>query len=175
MRWPNKEERENWEIGQFIAHYQKATGSTGFSIHTNREKPDYVLISDATQEKIGVELTSVYLSDTSVPDNHMPLSMKKKPNKEIPYNPDDVELYQERVLKAIESKDDKALKGYSRDHPLVLSIYINEYIAIHIEHEDWTAFFERSGFHVKNTIFKAILLWPLPGDSQYLMRETDTP
>jgi hypothetical protein len=170
MKWPNKEERESWEIEKFIRHYEAATLNTQLRIFLKAERPDYVLVSDQTKEKLGVELTSVYLSDKSVPDNHIPLFEGLKPN---PCNPEEVERYQTRVLEAIKNKDEKARSGYSREYPLVLSVYINEYLGLHIEQEEWEEFFSENGFRVEATIFTAILLWPLPDDEEFIMSKSN--
>ena len=169
MKWPSKEDREHWEINQFIHHYERATSEPGLRILSKGERPDYVLVSGSLEStKYGVELTSVYNDDRSVPDNHIPPQAEVK---NISYLPSDVENYQIRVLDAIKTKDKKARGGYSTEHPLLLSIYINEYLAIHITLEEWRTFFKENNFNIETTVFKAIVLWPLPDNHEFLLSE----
>jgi hypothetical protein len=65
--WPNKNEREEYEIYNFIEHYKKLPQRI-----EKREKPDYFAKIQNRDVCFGVELTSVYLSDRSVPDEHIP-------------------------------------------------------------------------------------------------------
>ncbi|MCB1668351.1 MAG: hypothetical protein R3E73_13590 [Porticoccaceae bacterium] len=166
VNWPSKQERENWEIEQFIRHYERATSNIGLRVYLKSERPDYGLVSDILDKKYGVELTSVYQYDRSVPDNHIPL---QNDFKDIPYVSDDVERYLLRVLDAIQIKDKKARSGYSTEYPLLLSVYINEYLAIHIDSEQWSEFFLANNFRVEDSAFQAILLWPLPGDHELIL------
>jgi hypothetical protein len=81
--WPLKAEREDYEIRGFIHHYVRLPHRRRLEVVERREKPDFFLRDLATGEHLGVELTSVYLSDRSVPDQHIPplrrRSQKYKP------------------------------------------------------------------------------------------------
>jgi hypothetical protein len=67
MNWPNKGEREKYEIEKFIESYKPRN----FEIIKKDECPDYIVRDIKTGELFGVELTSVYLTDRSVPDEHI--------------------------------------------------------------------------------------------------------
>jgi hypothetical protein len=72
-----------------------------FLVHSKQEKPDYFLKDSMTGEIFGVELTSVYLHDRSVPDGHM------KPINgwvDISYGPAAIEIYNSRLIATTESK-----------------------------------------------------------------------
>jgi len=131
--WPKKTEREEFEIAKFISAYARLSKGRRFVVHSKQETPDYFLKDSATGEIFGVELTSVYLNDRSVPDEHM------KPVNglvEVPYDPDAIELYNSRLIASVESKVQKSRKHFNTSHPLILAIYINEYISIHLENSD---------------------------------------
>ncbi len=88
MNWPNKDECEGYEIQTFIDHYKRLPSRIEFIVIEKREKPDYFVKDKNKEEYYGVELTSVYLSDTSVRDNHIPtLNEKGIP---IPFNRDEL-------------------------------------------------------------------------------------
>ena len=128
--WPRKTEREKFEISKFISAYARLSNGRSFVVHSKQETPDYFLKDSTTGEIFGVELTSVYLDDRSVPDEHM------KPINgfvEIPYDPSTIELHNSRLIATVESKVQKARKHFDTSYPLVLAIYINEYISIYLE------------------------------------------
>ena len=91
--------------------------------------PDYVVEDAKTGEYFGVELVSVYLDDQSVPDVHIKSSREMVP---IPYDKDEVENYKGRLVRAIREKIEKAI-SYDKRYPLILSVYVNEYIGIHMD------------------------------------------
>lgn len=157
--WPKKDEREKLEIDGFIEAYKELINGRRLIVESKREKPDYFLKDPLTDEIIGVELTSVYLSDRSVPDEHM----KVRPTgTEIPYEPQAIEDYKERILEKIEEKVQKAQKGYDTTHRLILAIYPNEYLVIHIDPEDWARFVEENNCFFDNiSPFSEVVLWSL--------------
>ncbi len=138
MNWPNKDEREGYEIQTFIDHYKRLPSRIEFIVIEKREKPDYFVKDKNKEEYYGVELTSVYLSDTSVRDNHIPtLNEKGIP---IPFNRDEIEKYKNRIINSIRDKVQKASTLYDRRYRLILSIYVNEYIEIFMDRNEWSAF-----------------------------------
>ena len=70
--WPRKAERELSEIEGFIQAYGRLTSGRHFEIVDESEKPDYIVKDTSTGKIFGVELTSVYMDDRSVPDEHIP-------------------------------------------------------------------------------------------------------
>jgi hypothetical protein len=131
--WPKKTEREGFEISKFISAYARLPKGRSFVVHSKQETPDYFLKDSTTGEIFGVELTSVYVDDRSVPDEHMePINGLV----EIPYDPSAIELYNSRLIATVESKIQKARKHFDTSYPLILAIYINEYISIYLEKSD---------------------------------------
>jgi len=131
--WPKRKEREEFEISKFISAYARLPKGRSFVVHSKQETPDYSLKDSTTGEIFGVELTSVYLDDRSVPDEHMkPLNGLV----EIPYDPAVIELHNLRLIAAIQTKVQKARKHFDTSYPLILGIYINEYISIYLERSD---------------------------------------
>lgn len=127
MSWPKKHDREKYEIDRFIELYQKLPHGRKFGVVSHdREQPDCVVRDLTTNERFGIELTSVYLNDRSVPDVH------KTPNihfNDPVYSDADVMTYKQRILQAMSEKVSKARNGYDLTFPLILSVYLNEYIA----------------------------------------------
>ncbi|MCK4795385.1 MAG: hypothetical protein KAV87_67270 [Desulfobacteraceae bacterium] len=132
-KWPNKTAREQLEINDFISAYERLF----LVVESKREKPDYFLKDSKSGGIVGVELTSVYLDDRSVPDEHM---KQIKVWERIPYNQDLIDQYKRRIIEKIIEKVDKARKYYDVQHYLILAIYINEYISIYMDESDWQAF-----------------------------------
>ncbi|WNO10502.1 hypothetical protein [Teredinibacter sp. KSP-S5-2] len=165
MKWPTKEERENWEIENFISHYHSIVGGEKLKIYSRGERPDFVLLSESNNQKYGVELTSVYMNNRSVPDHHIPDIESYKHN---PYGGEDnIEKYKCKVLKSIRNKNKLALTGYSTENPLILSVYINELLSMLIGSEEWSCFFLDNGFDIDETIFSSIILWPIAEDREF--------
>ena len=138
MVWPNKDKREQLEISGFIRSYKAIYPTVELEILDKTEKPDYVVKDKNSAVEYGIELTSVYLNDRSVPDEHIPPIPNGLKTVGIPHDPNEVEEYKRRLLEAIASKIDKARKGYNADRPLILSIHVNEHRAIFMDtREEW--------------------------------------
>ncbi|MCK9993817.1 MAG: hypothetical protein Dbin4_02337 [Alphaproteobacteria bacterium] len=170
MAWPEKPKREELEINGFIEAYKCLTDGRHLEIVEKSEKPDYVVQDKQSGKKYGVELTSVYLNDRSVPDEHI---KKIEGVVAIPHNEVKLEKYKDRLVLAVIEKVCKARKGYNSIHPLILAIYANEYIGIHL---DKTAFEELEG---KNktvfddiTPFTEIVFWSFGSIDAHLVRRS---
>ena len=162
-QWPKKPEREQFEISKFISAYAAFPNGRSFVIYSKQETPDYFLKDSKTDEIYGIELTSVYLDDRSVPVEHM------KPIdgwEEIPDDPAAINNHTLRLLEVIRTKVQKARKHYDTSHPLILAVYINEYISIYMEESDWSDLvrFNESTFDNINP-FSEIVLWNLANES----------
>ncbi|UCD77705.1 MAG: hypothetical protein JSW26_20145, partial [Desulfobacterales bacterium] len=99
--WLQKSEREQFEISQFISAYSRLPNGRTFVVDSKQETPDYFLKDSKTGEIYGVELTSIYLDDRSVPDEHM------KPIdgwEEIPDDPRAFERHNLRLIETIKMK-----------------------------------------------------------------------
>ncbi len=128
MDWPKKNDREALEIECFIKAYALTPGSPRVVVVSKGEKPDFV-VRDASGKELGVELTSVYLDDRSVPDAHLPETIGLT---EIPFDRVQLEIYGKRLVQAVLDKICRARNGYDLSRPLVLAIYVNEYIGIYL-------------------------------------------
>lgn len=160
MNWPSKNDRELFEIEGFIEAYQKLKHGRKFIVVETREKPDRIVEDQATGEKFGIELTSEYLNDKSVPERHM-----DEKNLEIPDSQGSVEAYEKRILNRIREKIRKANQGYDLRFPLILSVYVNEYESIYMGEEYWRDFAKRHDKFFDNiSPFIECVFWPLPND-----------
>ena len=172
-QWPKKPEREQFEISQFISAYSGLPNGRSFVVDSKRETPDYFLKDSNTDEIYGIELTSVYLDDRSVPDEHM------KPIdgwEEIPEDPTVIEKHNLRLIETIKTKVQKARKHYDTTHPLILAVYINEYISIYMEESDWENLV-RANESIFDDIepFSEIVLWNLANESAMSIISTPDP
>jgi hypothetical protein len=170
MQWPDKASRENLEIDGFIKACLKLEGARKFSIVSRREKPDFVLKEMATGEEFGVELTSVYNSDRSVPDVHM-VDIPAGKLVEMPYDEQEIHAYEERLISAIADKVRKARAGYDTSRPLILSVYINEYVSIYMGKPELDAFVRRHhSLFDRMAPFAEIVFWNLGNGDVYQIR-----
>lgn len=170
MNWPSKDKREEYEINEFIKAYKQFSHGREFTIKSRSEKPDYILEDSKTRECFGVELTSVYLSDRSVPDGHI-----ARPDIiEIPYCENSLEQYKNRLFQTIIEKVKKEKIGYDVEWPLIFSIYVNEYISIHMREEDWNSFAKEHGdFWDSMFPFIEVVFWSLPNGGVFSIKSTD--
>ena len=125
MKWPTKKEREDFEIKGFIEAYRRLSHGRSFVFESEGECPDRIVKDIETGENYGIELTSVYLDDRSVPNTHV-----KDETIPIPYDANQVKRYEKRILVQIIDKVCKARSHYTKCFPLILSVYVNEYIKI---------------------------------------------
>jgi len=169
--WPNKEEREGFEINKFIESYKKLPSDRSFKIVGRGDLrfagPDYVVEDAKTGEYFDIELVSVYLDDRSVPDVHMKSSEEMVP---IPYDEGEVENYKRKLVQAIREKIEKAIL-YDKRYPLILSVYVNEYISIHMDREDFESLVRANeGPFDRMQPFSEIVFWPLPDEGVFSVR-----
>ena len=157
--WPDKCTRENWEINGFISAYTRLPHGRELEIQTKREKPDYWVIDRKSAERLGIELTSIYIDDRSVPDDHMP---EQKGIVPIPYDREKIKQYKARLVSAVHDKVLKA-QGYDTSSPLILSVYINEYIAIYLSRDELTELVRANESVFDNMQpFSEAVFWNLP-------------
>ena len=158
--WPRKPEREQFEIEGFIAAYARLPDSRPFEVVSKGETPDYVVRDVRSGEEVGVELTSVYLDDRSVPDVHM---RDDDGLEEIREDEQELERYRNRLVGAILDKICKARKGYDRARSLILAIYVNEYVSMYPREAELQAFVKRyDGLFEAMTPFCEVVFWNLP-------------
>lgn len=170
--WPTKEQREDFEIRGFIKHYARLPHHGTLDIVERREKPDYLLKDVVTEELFGVEVTSVYLSDCSVPDEHIPPRPARLFTTGIPYVEVELDQYKRRLLRVISDKVTKAKAGYDLSHPLILSIYMNDYRKIFLnESSEWNQLVQDNESLFDHCYpFTEIVFWNLPNDMVFGVR-----
>jgi hypothetical protein len=158
MKWPTKKEREDLEIQGFIKEYKRLSHGRSFVVEEEGENPDRIVRDIDTNEKFGIELTSVYLNDRSVPDTH-----RREKGSFIPLNQSEIEQYERRILASIVDKVCKARHHYKREFPLILSVYVNEYISLRMELGYWKSFASQYNLLFDCFApFAEIVFWPLP-------------
>lgn len=167
-QWPSKDERERLEVGGFIRAYAQLPSGRRLEVVTKGEMPDYVVRDTATHQEYGVELTSVYMDDRSVPDLHM---RDEDGPVQIPDDPPALERYLSRLVEAVAVKIDKARRGYSQDRPLILSIYVNEYISIYLDALELQRFVARhDALFDSMTPFQEVVFWNLSNSGVLCVR-----
>ena len=159
---PSKDEREGYEIREFLGAYSKIK-KIDFTIlkklddEVGESLPDYLIRDTQSNEEIIVELTSVYLNDRSFIDRHF---KEGTGIDKIPVQKDDINAYKERVLEQIKRKSKKALKYPLNDRKLVLSIYLNEYESLCIRKEAWVDYLKNHIETIDNlSPINEVLLW----------------
>ena len=170
MSFPTKEERECYEIEKVIEYYRALDCARKFEVIEKREGPDYIVRDVKTNEFFGVELTSLYLSDRSIPEEHIPLLNSEQGTSSIPLNRDELDEYEGRIIETVKTKIAKARKGYDLNYPLILSVYDNEYRSIFLRREDWQRIID-SNKKLFNDMypFKEILFWGLANGDALLV------
>lgn len=167
-QWLSKPEREQYEIEHFLSTYSKFPNVPFFEILFKQETPDYLVKDKTTGLIYGVELTSVYLDDRSVPDYHI-IDIT-----ECVQIDDDEKLltqYMQRLLSAIQAKMNKARDHYDISYPLILAIYINEYVSIHLDNDDLEKWVQlNSEIFEDISPFSEIVLWNLVDDGAFSIK-----
>jgi len=167
MKWPRKEERESLEVEGFIESYSRLPHGRKLVVLSRGECPDYLLVDQDSEEMFGVELTSVYLDDRSVPDKHM---SEQEGAVFIEDNPLALEKYKERLVDKVSEKIAKAEK-YSKTFPLILSVYVNEYISIYLTPEEMDQMVSKHRMIFdKIAPFSEVVFWSSPNDSVYSVK-----
>lgn len=171
MEWPDKNGREAFEIAGFVESYARLPGSPRLSIVSKGDKPDFVVREVATGQELGVELTAVYIDDRSVPDVHLVDGDPPEEPVEIPYDIEKLARYQGRLISAIQDKIEKARRGYDLTRPLILAIYVNEYIGIYLGQSELDALVSRhDSFFDDMAPFSEVVFWGLPNGGVFRTR-----
>lgn len=167
MEWPTTPESEAFQIEGFIESYTHFPERVRFEVVSRSESPDY-LVKDENGLQFGVELTAVYLDDRSVPDHHM---QETTGSTDIPYDPEVIEKYKRRIIGAIIAKICKARKGYDLRKPLILAIYVNEYISIYFNEEELKEFVDQyEGVFDAMQPFSEVVFWNLGNSRVFRFR-----
>ena len=168
MKWPDKNEREKFEIKGFIEAYSRLPEARQFQVDSKGDAPDYVVKDGATNEEFGVELTSVYLDDRSVPDVH---KRNEERREIIPDDENTLDRYEKRLIAKIIEKVCKARKHYNTARPLILAIYINEYISIYLDRTELDSLVQRyEGVFDSMVPFSEVVFWNLNNEGVFRVR-----
>jgi len=90
---------------------------------------------------------------------------------EIPYDIDELQKYQGRLISAIQDKIEKARRGYDLTRPLILAIYVNEYIGIYLGQPELDALVSRhEPFFDNMAPFSEVVFWSLPNGGVFRVR-----
>ena len=164
-KWPNTAKAEAMEIEMTLKYLARFEGFSNLKIVQKRERPDYEIFNGYDSGLIGVELSSVYISDRSVPDEHM-----KRGWHMFEPDPERIEEYLRRIEQAIKSKMAKAQTGYDLYQTMILSLYINEFDSIFIEEEEWKSWEASNRSLIDDlTPFTHVLLHSLADDDAFLL------
>jgi hypothetical protein len=152
----NNKERETKEIELFLREYNNIEPGGPWVVSSHQDRPDFKIVGTTLSEERLVELTSVYLDDTSVIRDHVRRVTGPIP---IPHEAHRVERYKNRIVRSIKKKCHSFQRSFG-PHGAILSLYLNEYIAIHLDEED---LLELLFVHLPrvagNGPFKQIVLW----------------
>src|SRR3954471_13155435 len=168
MKWPSKTERQQWEVRGFLDVYRRLPHGLDLEVVEERDKPDFFVQEAGGNRRFGVEVTSVYLDDRSVPDAHMNDSFDWL---NLKCDREQLELYERRLAQAVGEKGAGAKREYDTRYPLLLSVYVNEYISKFITKERWYKLQQDYGVWLENTDpFIEVLFWNLPNDGAFSIR-----
>jgi len=167
--WPSKNDTENYEISEFLKVYKPSARVDEKRVP---DRPDYRVIDDVTGERFFVELTAVYLDNRSVPDVHKAaLARPAGTLLDISSDNEKLERYKSRILERVREKVRKARKGYDTSLPLVLSVYLAEYLAIFFMRERVDEFLRTNEALFDDVApFREIVLWGLPNGGFCVIR-----
>ncbi len=171
--WPNRNERELFEINEFINQYKRLPGDRTFEVvgrgDSNHAGPDYIVKDTKTGDLFGVELMPVYLDERSVPDVHKKV-IDNNELTEILCKTDKIQEYERRLLEAVGEKIGKA-EGYDKRFPLKLSVYVNEYICIFMDEKNFQGLVNANeGLFDNMEPFSEIVFWPLPNGGVFSVK-----
>ena len=127
--WPlNKEEREDKELEYCFQSWSARDSSLDYGdlVSVDRgEKPDRIIRNQKTGKEYGVELTAVYLDDTSVIDHHR--MVKSEAKSWFIHEWAQIQDYLHCIARRVEEKVSNA-QGYDNQRDLILAVYLNERI-----------------------------------------------
>jgi len=134
IKWPNKTRRQELELMRFVELYRKLPhGQKLELIVADRERPDCIVKAKPGNQEFGVELTSVYMSNTSVPNHHL-----KNASECATFKLDEslIPVYQKRMAEKVQEKKELG-KSYDLSRPLLLSVFANDHMSLEMGKSDW--------------------------------------
>jgi hypothetical protein len=143
-----------------VRAYQRLPHGRKLEVVSKGERPDYIVIDRATDEEFGVELSSVYIDDRSVPDEHM---VRHGRSVDVPLDQAALDNTEGDSLTRSELRCIRHGKGMTLLNLLILSVYVNEYISIYLEvseFDDLTR--SNEDLFDEMTPLVEIVFWPLP-------------
>jgi len=87
--WPSKTEEQELQLNMFLEAYRKLPNGGDLELADDRsvedrDQPDFFVKDTETPQMYGVEMTSVYSDDRSVPDKHM---VEANGMEDVPFDP----------------------------------------------------------------------------------------
>jgi hypothetical protein len=128
----DKQKREVCEVEMFLEEYNLVASGAPWTAHEHRDHPDYVIFSHSLNQYRLVELTSVYLHDSSVEKEHR---FRHEEPIAIPYDAHKLEAYRNRIVRSVERKCATFRQEFD-SQIAILSLYLNDYIAIYLSREE---------------------------------------
>jgi hypothetical protein len=90
---------------------------------------------------------------------------------DIPYDNEQLEKYQTRLILAIQEKIVKARRGYDTSRPLILASYANEYISIYLKQRTLESLVSRNEqFFDEMAPFNEVVFWSLPSGGVFQVK-----
>lgn len=129
LTWPGKDERERLELEAFLTTYRDLPHGSQLRIVRKRERPDYELATDE-KRRVGLELTSVYRSDRSVPDEHLPRLNDRELYLPSPHQ-SEFDLLLDRTAERVREKV-RSAQSFDRYPHMILAVYHNDHQSIHL-------------------------------------------
>lgn len=126
------DEREAMEVELFLSEYNVIEPGGPWIVLSHEDRPDFRIISETRGEERRVEITLVYLNNKSVIREHVRRMNGPIP---IPYDAGKVERYKRQLVQAVETKCHRFKRGFGTNLA-ILSLYLNDYIAIYLAEED---------------------------------------
>jgi hypothetical protein len=157
------------KFNAFLRAYEKLPPhGRALEIVSKSDRPGYVVIDRSTEDKFGVELTSAHVDDRSVPDKHMLLHRGAV---DIPFDQSELDQYKKRLVDVVETKVQQARRGYDTSRSLILSVYVNEYIAIYITRSDLEGIIRMNESLFDEMMpFVEVVFWNLRNDDVFSIR-----
>ena len=93
----------------------------------------------------------------------------------IPDDENTLDRYEKRLIAKISEKVCKARKHYNTARPLILAIYINEYISIYLDRPELDSFVQRyEGVFDSMVPFSEVVFWNLNNEGVFRFRPDST-
>jgi hypothetical protein len=90
---------------------------------------------------------------------------------DIPFDQSELDQYKKRLVDVVETKVQQARRGYDTSRSLILSVYVNEYIAIYITRSDLEGIIRMNESLFDEMMpFVEVVFWNLRNDDVFSIR-----